>query len=220
MLLQSLTVKDEAARLFAIAFEHEKKQQYNEANILYTRSMELGNPKARDSLAFLLYCMGTKNEAHGHLSAAKECLCRSINLGCLASKKRLSCILHDSEAPHDNAQAYRYWRELAEIGDVGCMVNTGTIYSLGLCGSPQCYKTAISWYLRAILAPWKQFEFYDDNDEAEARSMACYNMGKSLFEGWGVPKDLDRASVYFRRAIAYGDDTSAYKDAKYYLCEN
>jgi TPR repeat protein len=146
-----------------------------------------------------LFLIGYDHEEEGRLDDAEEYYTRSMDLGSLYAKRNLAYLLYDTkDAPHEKARGARYWLELAECGDIESMVNIGNVYCMGRGGLGQSYEKGIDWFLRSMQGPGFDVE--------DARSMACFNLGQTFAHGWGVPKDIDRAALYFRCAIAYGDE--------------
>lgn len=90
----------------------------------------------------------------------------------------------------DYAQAYRDWKELADLGDADSQYNIGYLFDAGL-GVTESKETAAQWYRRAA---------------AQGHPLAQYNLAAMFVNGSGVPEDYVLAYMLFELSAAADRD--------------
>src|SRR5262249_22327360 len=120
----------------------------------------------------------------------------------------------------EHAQAFASLLALAETGCAKAQVNVGWMYSEGI-GTPRNIDAALMWYenaaklespegmyycgrLRTVLGKHDEsIKWYEDAARLNY-SPAIYRLGYACETGLGVPRDLERARVYYERASFMG----------------
>ena len=129
--------------------------------------------------------------------------------------------------PHDDAQAFAWFRKAAEQGNAQAQFNLGVMYGLGQ-GVPHDDTQAVAWFLKAAeqgnaYAQTNLGVMYKDGrgvapDDARAvawyskaaeqkDAVAQYGLGVMYREGRGVAQDDAEAAQWFRKAAEQGNLT-------------
>ncbi len=91
-------------------------------------------------------------------------------------------------ADHHYTQAYDWWIEAADQGNVVAEANLGMLYALGQ-GVSQSYTQAAYW--------WKQAA-HQNNEQAQ------YNLARLYYHGWGVSQSRSKATYWLRKSKENG----------------
>jgi hypothetical protein len=104
---------------------------------------------------------------------------------------------------HDYAEAMRWWRKGADLGDDNAMFQLGLSYQFGTRGVPADYAQAILWYRRAAAID-------------PAGGVMYHSIG-SMYEwgGHGISQDIAQARYYYQLSVQAGD-----ADAKDWLAKH
>ena len=127
----------------------------------------------------------------------------------------LGCCYRDGQGVlHDSKEAVRWFRPAAERGEAKAQCELGCCYEDGA-GVPKDYEEAVKWYRKAA----EQLDFYVAQTKNERKGLykvlpAVYALGRCYEEGHGVPKDIDEAEKWYRKAARFG-----YRDAQERLKE-
>jgi TPR repeat protein len=89
----------------------------------------------------------------------------------------------------DYAQAMKFWRKAADLGDAIAPFNIGAMYEDGW-GVKRDYAEAVKWYLKAA---------------GLGNAKAQRNIGRVYAGGWGVTQDPEEAVKWYRKAALQGD---------------
>ncbi len=133
--------------------------------------------------------------------------------------------------PKDPAEAMKWYRKAANLGNVNAQFMLGLLYRYGN-GVPQDYAEAAKWYRKAAdlgytLAQKSLGEMYEEGqgmpqDYAEAMKWyreaadlgygdACERLGEMYEKGCGVPQNSSEAAQWYRKAANLGDGEKQYE---------
>ena len=215
---------EEAQRLVGECYLHGNGTtlDIDEAIKWYTRPAEQGNILAQSSLGICFYLKSYYTEAvkwfqkaarYGEPSAQN-------NLG--------NCYRSGKGIKQDYSEAFKLYKQAASKGYADAQNNLGYCYCSGV-GTVKDYAEGIMWYRKAAeqgnaggqvnighfffyanknyteAAKWYRLAAEQGNADAQCHLADCYN------NGWGVPKDLDKAREWYKRAIAQGHKQAEYK---------
>jgi hypothetical protein len=96
--------------------------------------------------------------------------------------------------PQDYAEAAKWYRMAADMGEAAAQLNLGVMYEHGQ-GVPQDYKEAEKWYRMAAVQGFMQAQF---------------NLGLMYSLGMGVPQDYIEAAKWLRMAAEQGKAGAQY----------
>ncbi len=91
------------------------------------------------------------------------------------------------------AEALRWYRAAADLGDANAEVEVGQMYALAR-GAPEDQAQALFWYRKAADQGNADGEFY---------------VGVQYESGWGVVKDYGQALAWFRKSADHGNAEAA-----------
>jgi len=128
-------------------------------------------------------------------AAAKDHVLSLYNLGCLYNEGSLGRC--------DNGKARSYWERAAELGDADAQANLGIMFDTGR-GVQQDEQKAASHYETAAM---------------QGQTLAMFNFRQFLSVGkGGVPKDKERALIFWKMAAAKGLAEASYNVA--HMCDD
>jgi TPR repeat protein len=103
-------------------------------------------------------------------------------------------------APHDNAEAVKWFRKAAEQGNRRAQLYLGLSYEFAQ-GVPQDYAEAAKWFRKAA-------------EQGDGNAQFC--LGECYDKGQGVRQDYAEAAKWYRKQAEQGDDRSQYQLGMYY----
>jgi len=153
----------------------------------YESASALGNPGAMYSLG-LVYARGLGVEKD--IKKAIEWFDKAADHGLTRAMYSLGVLYAGGRAvEEDAAKAVQYFRRAADSGHGPAMNKMGMAYVSGSGVETKDFKIAVEWYRRA----------------AEQKHLpAMYNLGVMASRGWGTPKNMREAAMWFRRGARAG----------------
>jgi TPR repeat protein len=208
---------------FNLARAHHKNGQYDEARRLLERGVDRDYAAAYHNLA-ALYAGGLGVEVD--LDEAGRLYERAADLGHAVSALQLGDMYRDARGkPQDYDKAMAYYRKAYEGGyaegaaKIGWMIGEGKGVPKDMEGAISWYKIAaqsdVAWAINNLGHAYLEQERYalakQNFEHAIVLGYETYpnrNMGLLYENGWGVPRDYDKAEAHYLAADAAGHSTA------------
>lgn len=143
------------------------------------------------------YKMGIAYHDLGDDKKALTCFKKAAKLNCHEAYAKIGdAYRYGNGIEQDEAQARKWYRKGADVGEITAILNLAECYKDGI-GGKQDYEKAMDEYLHLA----ERLEGRGFKHQATGIGTALYEIGNMYLNGLGVPPDLKRAISYFKLAV-------------------